>query len=287
MAGIVLGKKWIDFLCKSGNILPMTDTSYIYLWEGRFLYAGKSISSHTHSNHALEIGISMDKPFRMKDAEGIWKESHGIMIAPDSNHECMAPAASQIIHIGLEPESMDANKIIKIFLNKSHFAFLDGHNVVRFANQFKQQLTDYNDISSVSRILNNFLGQLMDNTSSWAETEKHMDARIKNVIRLLKESNEDRLSLRELADRAGLSDSRLVHLFKEQVGIPIRRYALWIRLNRAILEIARTRNLTEAAHNAGFADSAHFSRTFLRMFGSSPSEILKNSQIIQALPVYV
>ena len=33
-------------------------------------------------------------------------------------------------------------------------------------------------------------------------------------------------------------------------------------------------SLTAAAHDAGFADSAHFSRTFLRMFGIPASVLL-------------
>ena len=38
-----------------------------------------------------------------------------------------------------------------------------------------------------------------------------------------------------------------------------------ISIGQAVL--AGGRSLTEAAHEAGFADSAHFSRTFRRMFG--------------------
>jgi AraC family transcriptional regulator len=39
--------------------------------------------------------------------------------------------------------------------------------------------------------------------------------------------------------------------------------------------------LTTAAHEAGFADSAHLSRTFRDTFGLAPSRIFKRSQFIQ------
>lgn len=42
---------------------------------------------------------------------------------------------------------------------------------------------------------------------------------------------------------------------------------LWLRLQRAVELFAAGTPLTEAAHAAGFADSAHLSRTFRRMFG--------------------
>ena len=38
-------------------------------------------------------------------------------------------------------------------------------------------------------------------------------------------------------------------------------------MTKAVEAIAAGVSLTEAAHEAGFADSAHFSRTFRRMFG--------------------
>ena len=64
-----------------------------------------------------------------------------------------------------------------------------------------------------------------------------------------------------------LSPSRLRHLFVEQTGLAFKTYVLWLRLQRALRAYADGANLTEAAHAAGFADSAHFSRTFKRTFG--------------------
>jgi AraC-like DNA-binding protein len=68
--------------------------------------------------------------------------------------------------------------------------------------------------------------------------------------------------LRQLADGLGLSPSCLSHRFKAEVGITIRGYRRWTRLSAAIAELAAGSTLTEAAHNAGFADLAHLSRTF-------------------------
>ena len=54
----------------------------------------------------------------------------------------------------------------------------------------------------------------------------------------------------------------------QEVGLQFRTYLLWRRLTLAVNEIVSGTSLTEAAHEAGFSDSAHFSRTFLRMFGA-------------------
>jgi AraC-like DNA-binding protein len=79
--------------------------------------------------------------------------------------------------------------------------------------------------------------------------------------------------LASLAAVAGLSEGRLVHVFREQVGLPIRPYILWLRMRRAVQTLHLGRTLTEAAHEAGFADASHLSRTFRRMFGLAPSDV--------------
>jgi AraC-like DNA-binding protein len=51
------------------------------------------------------------------------------------------------------------------------------------------------------------------------------------------------------------------------MGLAFRHYVLWLRLNRAVEAFAGGESLTTAAYHAGFADSAHLSRTFRRMYG--------------------
>ena len=72
-----------------------------------------------------------------------------------------------------------------------------------------------------------------------------------------------------------LSPSRFAHLFKQQVGLPFRRYMLWRKLARAVLVIGRERTIAAAAHAADFADAAHLTRTFYQMFGLPPSVIMR------------
>jgi AraC-like DNA-binding protein len=84
--------------------------------------------------------------------------------------------------------------------------------------------------------------------------------------------------LRQLADGLGLSPSRLSYRFKTEVGITIRGYRRWARLSAAIAELAAGSTLTEAAHNAGFADLAHLSRTFRSHLGLAPTEVLAKSR---------
>ncbi len=75
-----------------------------------------------------------------------------------------------------------------------------------------------------------------------------------------------------LAKLAGLSESRFSHWFREQTGMPLRSYRKWLRLVHGLEQVLGGHNLTVAAYEADFADQAHFSRTFVQMFGVKPSE---------------
>jgi AraC-like DNA-binding protein len=76
-----------------------------------------------------------------------------------------------------------------------------------------------------------------------------------------------------------LSASRLRHVFLESVGVPLARYRWWLRLRRVALAIQQGRDLTGAAYDAGFSDSAHLSRIFRRTFGFPPSLLMATTHI--------
>jgi AraC-like DNA-binding protein len=84
----------------------------------------------------------------------------------------------------------------------------------------------------------------------------------------------DDFSLNALARIAGLSQSRFMHIFTESVGVPLRPYVLWLRLQRAACELIDGATVTSATHRAGFSDAAHLTRTFRRMMGAAPRELV-------------
>jgi len=78
----------------------------------------------------------------------------------------------------------------------------------------------------------------------------------------------------EVAQKLALSESRFLHLFSQELGIAWRPYLLWRRMMCATQAIINRRSATEAAHLAGFSDSAHLSRTFRRTFGMTIRQAL-------------
>src|SRR5262249_56386848 len=99
--------------------------------------------------------------------------------------------------------------------------------------------------------------------------------RVNRVLKYLREKLgvSDDFSLKTLASISGLSQSRFMHVFTESVGVPLRPYILWLRLQRAACDLQDGATITSAAHSAGFSDGAHLTRTFRRMLGMTPTDL--------------
>lgn len=99
------------------------------------------------------------------------------------------------------------------------------------------------------------------------------------VMRMRRYINEHALSplrVEDVADHAGLSVSRAVHLFKELSGYTIIQYTQEIRLSNALERIRYTDfSLENIANACGFATYSYFHKVFKARYGISPKEIRK------------
>jgi AraC-like DNA-binding protein len=128
------------------------------------------------------------------------------------------------------------------------------------------------------------LDALIDRLAPRAPLAAPVDARIVRAQEILAAAPLRRVAIGDVATAVSLSPSRLAHLLRSHLGLPVRRYLLWMRLRDAIQEIARGASTTAAAHAAGFADASHLDRTFRRMLGFTPSAARAVSQFVQATP---
>jgi AraC-like DNA-binding protein len=83
-------------------------------------------------------------------------------------------------------------------------------------------------------------------------------------------NSEQNVSIRWLADLAGLSPYYLVHAFHRQVGVPPHRYQTIVRVNRARKLLTSGASLSDVAYGTGFCDQSHLTRCFKRTLGVTP-----------------
>jgi AraC-like DNA-binding protein len=83
----------------------------------------------------------------------------------------------------------------------------------------------------------------------------------------------ENLDIRTLASYAGLSAYHFSRAFKSSVGMPPHRYLLEQRIRKAAELIERSEQpLINIGLAVGFADQAHFSRTFHALVGLTPCQ---------------
>ncbi len=80
------------------------------------------------------------------------------------------------------------------------------------------------------------------------------------------------LRLEDICQAAGLSPSYLIRAFKQHYGMTPHAYLLNRRIQRSQHWLRQDRDLAEVALAAGFADQAHFQRTFKRQLAATPGQ---------------
>src|ERR1041385_1529416 len=95
--------------------------------------------------------------------------------------------------------------------------------------------------------------------------------RIRNACLAISAHCEENHSLTSLAADARMSSFYFARVFAGLVGEPPHRYLLRTRLRRAARMLHDGARVTEAAVKSGFSDVGHFSKTFQRRYGVSPS----------------
>jgi AraC-like DNA-binding protein len=88
----------------------------------------------------------------------------------------------------------------------------------------------------------------------------------------------ERMTLDQIAREVGVSPVYLTQAFTRAEGQPLYRYQLGLRLNRALVELPHTNDITALALDLGFSSHAHFSTAFKACFGQSPSQYRANAR---------
>lgn len=234
----------------------------LYLWSHRVLYLGLGPDNELHQHHAAQICMSLGaNPLRYRSSNSSdWIEAQGVVIPPDHPHQ-IETGVNRVLALYVEPDSDDYPLNIK----KGDIRQLKirGNEVAAFADR----LAACNDANLAWNLSVSKLNIDIDRIS------KVRDSRVGTVIETIRGNPGDSYTAQELASSVQLSASRLSHIFKRHVGVPIRRFIVWSRLRTVVEHASQGSTLTDAALAAGFADAAHMSNSFHRMFGFAPSAL--------------
>jgi AraC-like DNA-binding protein len=258
--------------------LNNSTTFYVYLTKGRVLLIGDNLEDDEHSHHALQITVNLEHNhfvLRQRDRE---LEVQAAIIKPDQPHHAIASDSWRAVLL-LDPQTDYARRIGQRFSANEGIVILSETET----DFCRHSLSSFIGAAQSIEVADTAISAILDHLAGPSQRTTAPHPRIAKALLRIHQTQAQQLSLKQLATHVALSESRLSHLFKQEIGIPIQRYLLWYKVAAAAFNIGRGMSLTDAAGAAGFADSAHFSRTFRVMFGLTPSQILRRSKSVQII----
>lgn len=234
------------------------------MWEGGALWLIEAAAGlgemDLHAHHAIQITCLLAGRQTLSWEEGSSAASV-VAVGADARHRLELEGRGAILFA--DPESATGRAIAARFFASRPVVPLAAGTLDADNEALDRAWADNVSEDALRSIGRAMLGRLADA----APPPALPDPRVSQILAELERRLEDARGIADCAGGIHLSESRLRHLFAEQTGLPFKSYILWRRLGRAVEHYAGGASLTEAAHEAGFADSAHFSRTFRRTFG--------------------
>ena len=245
----------------------------ILFWEGASLWimevllppGASSNSTDFHAHHAIQITLSLGGQFELRTKDA--RIAGDAVVAADEMH--LFEAEGRIAILFVEPESEAGRAIAETYLCQAPLAKLPSDQIADLADR----LSEAARTSDTESLVLEGIGRALVARLAGVDRVTMPDPRVRRIIDYAASHLDGPITLSSVASAAGLSPSRMRHLFVEQTGLQFRTFLLWVRIVKAVGLFSEGSSLTEAAHEAGFADSAHFSRTFRRMFGLSAASL--------------
>ena len=223
-----------------------------------------------HAHHAIQVTFALRGKFEI-GVHGERLAGPVAAVASDTRHTFTGDGAVAFLFV--EPESAPGRALSgELFMRRPWASIAEGPLAAALP-RLQQCLVSRGSAAELRRIGQSILGSLPA-----AQGSALPDHRVRKMMSFVMDHIDASLALPLAADHVRLSQSRARHIFAEQTGLAFKTYVLWKRLERAVALYASGSSLTSAAHHAGFADSAHLSRTFRRTFGLPAAAL----QLLQA-----
>jgi AraC-like DNA-binding protein len=236
-------------------------------WSGgsAFLGHGGAGVVAPHAHYAIQLVVGAPSGLRVQfGRHGAWQPCAAALIPSRATHSIDVDACGWSAVLFVEPETAEGRALTARLQGAPECldATAVAGGVARLERAWRHEQTH----EAVERECRALVRELAGTAA-----REPSDPRVLAAIEHIGQRLDRTPSLEDVARLAHLSPSRFRHLFVAQTGMPMRTYVLWRRLLHVWSLLMRGETLSSAAHAAGFADSAHLSRTARTMFGLAPS----------------
>jgi len=244
--------------------------SLLYMWANRTLYLGPFVSDIQLQPASSSFCVFLDGPATL-EIKGVSKPVTGrTFLFPVDRTIKVLKHQGRVANIFLDPLGHEYH-ILKMFMGElENGVCFNAYNEATLIEVFEcVQQKNHSE-----KVIYKWLDDFLRPPHICEGIRFKSDDRVNAVINLVKLSSVKPININLIARAVNLSETRLMILFKEYTGIPLRRYRLWHLMARAASLMTGGASLTDAAMQAGFSDAAHFCRNFKKHFGMSPVYLL-------------
>ena len=270
--------------------LPLTDRRNRVMWlnNDRVFYAGLLGAMSVRTMGGWLVYVSLGAPIRIAvgaaalgtlSDEAAWQRTDLAVVPPYTPHRVVCDERL-IASITVEPETVD-DAALPDFM-RAHVGAVPGdwpgaaQTVQRVRAAHTWLRTHGRDIDLQTTGFDEcFFGQRL--------APRRLDARIAGVLEEIRNDPSRSTTAQDCARAVGLSFSRFLHLFKDEVGTPFRSLRTWKRARSLLHHVTREANLVHVALDTGYPDSTHFSHSIRHVYGLKPSELFAGSRQLTVL----
>lgn len=253
---------------EASNTTPLRGT--LQLGPGWAVYCGEAGDNAWHAHHALQvtIGLRGDVTACLADADDV--VARGVVIGPDRAHRLLGNG-TPVLSVYLDGHGRIGRALAASVDGLQRLDDATASAIVALSN-------DEPDGAAIGEALLAHWQSQSPAALPRVATPAAAVQRVRQVLDQLASGawHGVALDLASLAARAAVSPSHFAQCLRTETGLPLRAWLRWQRLQRAVAAALAGATLTQAAHEAGFADAAHLTRTFRRHFGLAPSTIFAN-----------
>lgn len=245
---------------------PVSTAQY-FPWNGGAVFVGTAGEFPAHAHQAIQICFRFDGRIRLRPTDADEWRDYDVGIVPSRHPHGMDGAKVYYgATIFVEPETREGRILTQRYL-RDGIADIDRTPFADKLRELRSAALEKRGMSAIVERARAVVQALTQHT----EPATTSDDRILRAVQYINEHLSQPITLAQVARVAYLSPSRFRHLFAEQTGMRVREYVLWRRFVSVWEQRMQGSSLADAAHAAGFSDSAHLARTSRRMIGIPPS----------------
>jgi AraC-like DNA-binding protein len=245
---------------------PVSTAQY-FPWDGGAIFVGTAGALPAHAHQAIQICFLFEGRIRLRTSNrDPWSDYDIAMVPSRHSHGMDGLKVHHGATLFVEPETREGRVLAERYLREG-IVDVARKPVAAILPALRAAALEQRGRAAIVE----FARAVVQSLTEHAEPTVSSDERILRAVKYVNEHLAAPISLKQVAGVACLSPSRFRHLFAEQTGMGLRQYVLWRRFVSVWEYRMGGASLSTAAHAAGFADSAHLTRTSRRMFGSPPS----------------